>query len=278
MSKHVLAFTPTFGAGPHPDCIPSIDAQVFDGRVEQQVGWHNPYPGADHRNVLAQYEMSRTLLLSSSADALLLVEHDMVLPPDTLAKLYCTDAPVVYAVYRFRHGTHVLNACRYENDHALGESLTWHPAEVQAAQRRGWATVSGQGFGCTLIRRPVVERLPFRRNDDSPLPDHVFALDCVTNGIGQIARFDAPVVHIDSGDQRIEVWSQPMETVTVIALQDVTVPTGNGVHPLRRGNTYQIATAEASELQRAGYIRIETPEWVEPKAEPEKPKRKRAAE
>jgi hypothetical protein len=252
---------------------------VFDGRVEQQVSWHNPYPGADHRNVLAQYEQARALLLLSSADALLLVEHDMVLPPDTLAKLYGTDAPVVYAVYRFRHGTHVLNACRYENSHALGESLTWHPAEVQAAKRRSWAKVSGLGFGCTLIRRPVVERLPFRRNDDSPLPDHVFALDCVTNGIEQIARFDAPVVHIDSGGQRIEVWSQAMEKVTVIALQDVTVPTGGGVHPLKRGNTYQIAADEAIELQRAGYIRIEEPEWVEPKAEPEaKPKRKKAAE
>jgi hypothetical protein len=279
MSKHVLIFTPTYGDGPHPECIPSVNAQVFDGRVEHQVSWHNPYPGRDFRNVLAQYERAHEWLLSSPADALLLVEHDMVLPVDALTKLYATDAPVVYGLYIFRHGMLVLNACRYENHSAVGESLSLYPAEEQAAQRRGWADVSGLGFGCTLIRRSVLEQLRFRPDGDLPLPDRSFALDCVRTGIRQVARFDVPVTHID-GDTRLIVGKDFL-MVEVTALQNVTVPTGNGVHPLIKGRTYKIARPEAVELQRAGYVQI-TPE---PETEPEpaevvtvKPKRRKVAE
>ena len=280
MSRHVLIFTPTYGDGPHPDCIPSVNAQAFDGRVEHRVSWHNPYPGRDFRNVLAQYERAHQWLLSSQADALLLVEHDMVLPPpDVLTKLYATDAPVAYGLYIFRHGMLVLNACRYENRSTVGESLSLYPDEERAAQRRGWAEVSGLGFGCTLIRRPVLEQLRFRHDGDLPLPDRPFALDCVVAGIRQVARFDVPVTHID-GNTRLTVGKDFL-MVEVTALQDVTVPTGNGVHPLTKGKTYKIARTEALELQRAGYVRI-TPE-AEPEPEPTeaataKPKRKKAAD
>lgn len=279
MSKHVLIFTPTYGDGPHPDCIPSVKAQTFDGRVEHQVSWHNPHPGRDFRNVLAQYERAHAWLLSSSADALLLVEHDMVLPPHALTTLYDIDAPVVYGVYVFRHGMLVVNACRYENRRTVGESLSLYPAELEIAKQRGQVDVSGLGFGCMLIRRPALEQLRFRPDGDLPLPDRTFALDCVRAGIRQVARFDVPVAHYD-GDKRLEVWKDAtMGIVEVTALQDVTVPTGTGVHPLTKGKTYKIAETEAMELQRAGYVRI-TPE-LEPEPEPEvatKPKRKKAAD
>ena len=52
----------------------------FDGVLDWVVSKDNPYPVPDHRNVLAQYRVARERCISEGYDALLTVEHDMVLP------------------------------------------------------------------------------------------------------------------------------------------------------------------------------------------------------
>jgi len=49
-------------------------------------------------------------VLDQGFDALLTIEHDMVIPPDALLKLLDTKADVVYGLYVFRSQPKTLNA------------------------------------------------------------------------------------------------------------------------------------------------------------------------
>ena len=53
---------------------------------------------------LRQSTMKRSMALAGGFDALLLVENDMILPPDALLKMAAVDADVVCGLYVNRHG------------------------------------------------------------------------------------------------------------------------------------------------------------------------------
>jgi hypothetical protein len=239
-----------------PETADSVRAQVFSGDFEWVVGLHNPYQpvGANARNVLAQYQDARSRFLAGDYDALLTVEHDMVLPPDALQKLWDTDADVVYGLYMFRHGSIVLNAWEYIGGKNLGESLSLHPAKLEQARRKGVIRVSGCGFGCTLIRRPVLEAIEFRHDGtDQWSPDIPFAVDAQREGYISMARFDVPCGHYD-GEVLIPAFGVgTMEYVTVTALSDVVAA---GLR-MRAGQQYTLLRHDASELARAGYVELQ---------------------
>lgn len=253
----VLAFTPTWGDGPRTETLASIAAQQFDGVLVHELSRENPYPGADMRNVLAQYVRGRELALAGGYDALWCVEHDMQCGPDALGRLWATGAPVAYGVYVLRHGSEVLNAWEFlPRSKNLGESLSLAPGKLQAARKRGVTPVSGVGFGCTLIRRAVLERLPFRSGaSGSEAPDVPFATDCVRAGIRQVADFGVLCGHYDPQRGR---WLLPLaaadDPVRVRANQDVTVRAGTRSLRMTRGAEYDLPAADASEMARAGYV------------------------
>src|SRR4030095_12526491 len=198
---HLLIFTPTYEDGLRPETVASIVAQQTHHWLTWEIGRCNPYPGRDMRNVLAQYSYARDLCLKEPYDALLTVEHDMVLPSHAVQALCDTPAPVVYGTYLLRHGQPVLNAWQYIGQNGLGMSLDRYPAELNKYQQMGVGRVSGVGFGCTLIRRQVLEQVPFRADGSSGhAPDLPFALDCVRLGITQLARFDVKCGHIHEGE------------------------------------------------------------------------------
>lgn len=261
---NVLVFTPTWeterGTAMRPETAASVRAQVFSGRFDWVIGLHNPYPpvGANIRNVLAQYQDAREQFLAGDYDALLTVEHDMVLPPDALQTLWDTEADVVYGVYMLRHGSPVMNAWEYlEGGRNLGESLSLHPEKLEQAKQKGVIRVSGCGFGCTLMRRPVVEAFPFRHDGtDQWSPDIPFAMDVLRAGYVSVARFDVPCGHYD-GEVLIPAYGAgALENVIVTALQDVVAA---GLR-MRAGQQYTLTRQDASELMRAGYVELETVE------------------
>ena len=143
----ILVFTPTIDDQLRPETGSSIAAQKTDIPFVWEVSDHNPFPGQKAANVVAQYQRGREMCLAGEFDAMLTVEHDMVIPPDTIDKLYTTDAPVVFGVYTLRHGMKVLNAWQYQGNNNIGMSLSLYPAEVRQARARGWAQVSGVGWG-----------------------------------------------------------------------------------------------------------------------------------
>jgi hypothetical protein len=206
----VLAFTATYGAGPRPEMVQSVVAQRFGGHLEHLVSWHNPFPEGDLRNVAAQLQRGREVALAGGYDALLVVEHDMRLPADALQHLWDARGPVAYGAYLFRHGANVLNLLESYGPRArnVGESLSLRRDSLRRAMRRrsGWLEVSGLGFGCTLIRRAVLEAIPFRENGDRPsCVDMAFAQDCLTAGVRQVGRLDVRCGHWDGAR-----WLEPV--------------------------------------------------------------------
>lgn len=252
----VLIFTPTYGDGPRPETLASVQAQVFTGEWRHEVSWHNPHAGANMANVLAQYVRGRQLTFDGGYDALLTVEHDMQIPPYALQALWDTGAPVAYGIYLFRQGGGTtLNALELLlNARNVGESLSLHRRKLARARRREIIPVSGVGFGCTLIRREVLERIPFHADDDGvSAPDVPLAIDCLRAGVTQVAHFGVPCGHWNG-----ERWLYPFgpaNTVRVTALQNVTARIGYESWRLVLGQEYEIPESDARELGRAGYVR-----------------------
>jgi len=133
----LLVYTPAYAGGPLAECRGSVLGQRYDDRWEWVVDDDDPFPTPDHRNVLAKYQRARAKALAEGFDALVTVEHDMVLPVDALEKLAATEAPVVFGTYTLRHGSHVLNTWRYENRRNFGMSLSLYPHELRILRRAG---------------------------------------------------------------------------------------------------------------------------------------------
>lgn len=250
----VLIYTATYGDGPRPETIQSVKGQHFDGGWQYETGWHNPYGDNDLRNVRAQMARAREMALDGGYDALLSVEHDMQIPPDALQRLWDTGAPVAYGAYLFRHGTEVLNLTeKYPGKpRNIGESLSCRRSRLRGALARGPVIeVSGVGFGCTLIRREVLKRVPFREDHGTDL---AFAQDCLRAGIRQVADLRVVCGHWDE-----DHWIRPFaedEPVTVRALKNVTARGLRGALTMRAGAKYKLPRSTASELQRAGYVEV----------------------
>lgn len=243
----------------HDDCEAAIQVQQFDGERLWLIGLDNPYPVGDMRNVVHQYQQCRERFLASDADALLLVEHDNILPDARAAqRLYDTPADLVYGCYMLRHGSNVLNIWRYEGDRNLGQSWTLYPDEFRRIQaEQTLVRVSGVGFGCLLIRRHIVENYPFRPGEPtSYAPDIPFAQDVLRAGIVSVARLDVAVDHYHNGVRLAPFVGIGAPMIEVSAMEDVNVLVDGQVLHMRRGNIYTVPQAEAAELMRAGYVQI----------------------
>jgi hypothetical protein len=257
----LMIFTPTWtkpdgSDAIHPDCRRSVEAQRVNGEIEWVIGRDNPFGVGDLRNVAHQYAQARAQFLRSDAEALLTVEHDMVLPDGAAQKLIDTPADVVYGVYQLRHDTLVINAWRYENDVNLGMSLSRYPAELDQARRDGVARVSGVGHGCTLFRRHVLEKIAFRAGDAANVaPDIPFAEDALRAGFVSMARFDVEVIHMD-GDQALTPY-QTSERAMYIARETVNAIDGEGRFTrLIEGEVIKLTVAQARPLVAAGYLNV----------------------
>lgn len=255
LSMTILIFTPTDN-GPHPDCLASVSQLTYKD-VHHEVSWlTDPLPGRDMRNVVRQYQKAWKMALEGGYDALLTVEHDMIIPPDTIEKLVDTDSPVVYGVYMLRHGTKTLNAWRYENNRNMGMSLSLYPKEVAKARKQGWIEVCGVGWGCTLIRRQVLEKISVRENVQDA-GDVGFASDCIRRGFRQIARFDTLCGHIEPDGNVLWPFAKGNGMIArVLALQDVTVRANGQSLVMKKGRYYSLPVDEGRELARVGYVQI----------------------
>lgn len=255
MVDRLLIFTPTYDDLLRPETVASVEVQDFDGEVDWIVSDDNPFPGAANENVCHQFQAGRHIALDGGYDAMLCVEHDMVLPPGCIQALWNTDAPVVYAIYMLRHGTEVVSLFRKEGK-SIGMSLSLFPRELKHARQRGVVEVSGAGFGCTLIRRSALEAVPFRMWEHPP--DIPFASHCLQRGITQMGRLDVACGHIDIETERV---LYPFEEdggviARVLALDSININVKGETQAIKRDRYYSLPVSVAEELQRAGYVRI----------------------
>jgi hypothetical protein len=267
----LLIFTPTWidpqtgEDAVHPDCEKAIKAQVgveFDWHVTAD----NPWPVYDergarvynYRNVLHQYQQARQYFLIGDWEALLTIEHDNVLPdPEAVQRLLETPGDVVYAPYLLRHGQKVLSTWQYINDRNLGMSLSNYRAELQQAREAVVHRVSGTGFGCTLIRRHVLETIEFTGasdRDQNECPDLRFSEDCLRAGFRSNGRFDVPVLHYD-GEICLHPFQNRRNALSkYIAQETVRTFAAGRIVQLTKGGEIELTDEEAVELGRCGYV------------------------
>jgi len=225
---------------------------------EWVIGTENPHPIGAMANVLHQYQKGRDVFLASKHDAMLMVEHDNVLPDEGAAqRLLDTDADVVYGLYLLRHGTNVINAWRYENDWNIGMPLNRYPLEMRDARKAGAWRVSGVGFGCTLIRRHVLEQIAFHGGGGLTVaaPDMPFAQDALRAGFVSICRFDVQVGHIENGRLLMPFGESNVDKKPYVCIQAVNAMVGETWVRLIEGERYLFTVEEAHDLVRCGYLR-----------------------
>ncbi len=158
-------------------------------------------------NICEKYNFAREVALREGYDALLTVEADMVIPPDTLTRLLAVDADVAYGLYCSRHNKYRWLAFT-EITERHGLSLDEEPERARAA----WGKVietRGVGLGCTLIRRHVLEAIRFRWEGGFLANDWYFSLDCIERGFVQ--KHDLGVVcgHITKRPSPRIIWPSP---------------------------------------------------------------------
>lgn len=256
----ILAVTPTYGDKLVPEAAAMVRRQRIEGEIDYRIIDHNPYPAPDVRNVLEAYRWSWAECLAGQYHALLTVEHDVVLPDaEAVQRMAQTDGDVIYGVYVLRHGSNVLNTWERVGVRNLGESLTFKPDVVAAYRKAGFGPISGVGWGCTLIRRHVVEQMTVRADSDTSAGDIEFAQDVLRAGLRAVGRFDVACWHVEEGTW-LHPYEQALNGVTVTALQTYNGRASNGLMRFVKGQEYEIDAASAREYARAGLVRIhETP-------------------
>ena len=167
--RDILAFTPVYRL--EPETVKALFALQWEGPLSFLLQRDNP--GANGiENHYHQYVRGRETFLRGPHDALLVVESDIIVPPDALARLAALDCDVAYGVYVFRSkASQVVNIFERYPDNSgrparnIGESLTVRGLWGEA-QRRGVVPCSGGGLGIILIKRHVLEAVPFTMPED----------------------------------------------------------------------------------------------------------------
>jgi hypothetical protein len=188
--------------GVHNRTLESIFALEWDGQADIVFGKHDfqvmfTDQNVRNRNIRDKYNQAREIALDGNYDALFTIEADIISPPNALNRLTKVDADIAYGLYVSRHGKHpwlTMTNVTEQVRGSQGKGETWQEREAM------WGRVvdtAGVGLGCTLIRRDVLEAIPFRVKDDWIANDWYFAIDAREMGFTQ--QHDCSVVcgHID---------------------------------------------------------------------------------
>jgi len=177
-------------------------------------------------NHLHQFKRGRETFLAGRWDAMLVVESDIIPPQDALRRLAAVmngtprvrGADVAYGVYRFR-ASDVVNVFElYPSKNGRmprnpGESLSVHPHLLKRAVKLGVYPCSGAGFGCTLIRRRVLEEIEFRIEEQNGAHcDSYWIRDVLRAGFSQAADMRVACGHKDTSGE--VVWPKLPENLT----------------------------------------------------------------
>jgi hypothetical protein len=267
----ILLYCPTYTKDDgelalHPETQESINNLIIpeDVTLDIEIDAYNPLPitgisKTDHENTLLKYRKARQKVLSEGYDALLTIEHDMIIPEDALVKMLNTDAVVVYGLYLFRHINPILNALRAVKAQWADMSLSFFPEIVEKAANQGWIECSGAGYGCTLIHRQALERLDFHRTENGhPCSDMPFATDCLREGFKQICRFDVLCGHIKPDGEvlwpSLKGEDYMNENIKIYVFRSFNANIDGRTQHFEEGEESEIPKKYADDFIRAGFI------------------------
>lgn len=108
--------------------------------------------------VAAQREMIAREAIARGADLLLMIDDDIVVPPDALVRLLAAleaepDAAVAGALYYSRDGARPMAVTRWSSRETTSAAIPPFAGDATAV-------VDGVGFGCVLIRVAALRALP----------------------------------------------------------------------------------------------------------------------
>ncbi len=144
--------------------------------------------------VTAKYSQAREVFLAGKWDYFMCAESDMLLPPNAAQRLADIDADIAYGVYCWRNRPTDWSAYT-ELTVTGGRSITKRPDVA----RECWGKVievAGVGQGCTLIKRHVIESLPFRGRK-GVFADWCLSIDAQFNNFIQLADLSVICGHIN---------------------------------------------------------------------------------
>jgi hypothetical protein len=195
--RDVLIFTPVLRL--EAETVRALMRLEWEGPLSLLLQQDNP-SGNRVQDHLHQYQRGREAFLNGSYEAMLVVESDIVPPPDALQRLAALDCDIAYGctVFRAKGSTHVVNILERYPGHArnTGESLTvrglW-----QEALRRGAIECSGSGLACVLIQRRVLEAIEFR-SEEGMYCDVAWTEDVYRAGFSMKADARVLCGHVDA--------------------------------------------------------------------------------
>lgn len=204
-----LLYTPLYPLEPRirPQTWRSIQALEWDAPLDVIMG-REDYPQETHvyENICKKFSYARNLALDNGYDFLLTVEFDMIVPPDALRRLMAVDADVVYGLYTTRREQFRLRWLAFSFT-SLRASIWWQNHPMKKLRKLWGHPVysAGVGFGCTLIRRRVLEKVPFRCHPQHEVAnDWMFAVDVQEAGFQQKHHFGVVCGHImDDGKRAV---------------------------------------------------------------------------
>lgn len=204
MTHDVMVFTPVLRL--EPETLRAMTALVWGGPLTIVWQRDNPVASGDARadgyqNHLHQYLRGQELFFSGRYDALLVIESDIIPPPDTLQRLAALPGDVAYGAYMFRGGRVVNILERYygwpRQARNMGETLTsrglW-----DAAVKQGVIDCSGSGLGCVLIQRRVLEQVPFQAPEHGGFFDWDWTQAVYRAGFRMMADTAVQCGHVDT--------------------------------------------------------------------------------
>lgn len=148
--SQVLVFCPTSQL--EPEAVDTIFTQTFDRGYDVMFTRHNPH-ATKRENIRYHYQRGRQAALDGGYEAMWCAESDMVFPTNALRELWDTDADVALGLYVFRRAHTTTNAQLPDGSFVPVDQIDDMPEVFP---------VIGNGFGCTLIRRHVLEAVPIR--------------------------------------------------------------------------------------------------------------------
>lgn len=183
-------------------------SRIAWGQPHMYVEYMHEQPYKDgYENVTHQYKLAREQFLNSDCDAFLSIEDDIIIPQHGIQMLVNADKDVCFGIYCLRQKPNFRWNSFVTVNADEGLSITEHSflETVQYCNNSSIVEMQGVGLGFTLIKRHVLEKIPFRR-DGVPCNDWYFSVDCQEQKIKQYAHFGVLCGHVHQVASRKIMW------------------------------------------------------------------------
>jgi hypothetical protein len=156
--------------------------------------------GERYNDGTERLKLARDQFLAGPWDAMLVIDDDLILPPDSYARLRKHHVQVVMGMTVRRTPDHHWSVVISSDDGINGYVTLDQDPDLARDVWGRTIQVWGCGHNPTLIQREVIEKIPFRREPGEHGADRFFAFDCNQARIPIFCDTSLIVGHHDGND------------------------------------------------------------------------------